>query len=45
MQVKITNGQVAIFPYSVGQFTYRQALRDVPSQAGFPWNVSWPAQP
>lgn len=25
--------------------TYRQALRDVPSQAGFPWNVQWPAQP
>lgn len=23
--------------------TYRQALRDVPSQAGFPWNVQWPA--
>ena len=25
--------------------TYRQALRDVPSQAGFPWDVSWPTQP
>jgi hypothetical protein len=25
--------------------TYRQALRDVPSQAGFPWAVEWPAQP
>jgi len=24
---------------------YRQALRDVPSQAGFPWNVSWPEAP
>jgi hypothetical protein len=24
---------------------YRQALRDVPSQAGFPWNVTWPTQP
>jgi hypothetical protein len=22
--------------------TYRQALRDVPNQAGFPWNVVWP---
>lgn len=21
---------------------YRQALRDVPNQAGFPWNVEWP---
>ena len=25
--------------------TYRQALRDVPKQAGFPWDVQWPAQP
>lgn len=25
--------------------TYRQVLRDVPLQAGFPWNVSWPTQP
>lgn len=24
---------------------YRQALRDVPSQAGFPWTVTWPEQP
>ena len=25
--------------------TYRQALRDVPSQAGFPWDVQWPVEP
>lgn len=25
--------------------TYRQALRDVPAQAGFPWEVQWPTQP
>jgi hypothetical protein len=25
--------------------TYRQALRDVPSQTGFPWSVQWPTQP
>ena len=25
--------------------TYRQVLRDVPSQAGFPWEVEWPKQP
>jgi len=25
--------------------TYRQALRDVPSQAGFPQSVTWPQQP
>ena len=24
---------------------YRQALRDVPEQAGFPWDVKWPEQP
>jgi hypothetical protein len=24
---------------------YRQALRDVPTQAGFPWTVDWPAKP
>jgi hypothetical protein len=25
--------------------TYRQALRDVPSQSGFPWEVTWPTTP
>lgn len=24
---------------------YCQALRDVPAQAGFPWNVTWPQAP
>jgi hypothetical protein len=24
---------------------YRQALRDIPSQAGFPTNVTWPTKP
>lgn len=24
---------------------YRQALRDVPGQAGFPWEVTWPQEP
>jgi hypothetical protein len=24
---------------------YRQALRDVPSQAGFPWTITWPQPP
>ena len=24
---------------------YRQALRDVPEQAGFPWSVVWPEKP
>jgi hypothetical protein len=25
--------------------TYRQALRDVTVQDGFPWNVTWPVEP
>ncbi len=24
---------------------YRQALRDVPTQVGFPWDITWPSQP
>jgi hypothetical protein len=24
---------------------YRQALREIPDQAGFPWSVEWPKQP
>jgi hypothetical protein len=25
--------------------TYRQALRDIPSQAGFPNEITWPTEP
>jgi hypothetical protein len=25
--------------------SYRQALRDIPNQAGFPWYVQWPKKP
>jgi len=25
--------------------TYRQALRDVSKQSGFPWNTTWPTEP
>jgi hypothetical protein len=25
--------------------TYRQALRDVTQQSGFPWTITWPEQP
>lgn len=34
-------------PDSVSQpwATYRQALRDVPTQATFPWDIQWPTQP
>jgi len=24
---------------------YRQALRDIPLQEGYPWNIEWPADP
>jgi hypothetical protein len=24
---------------------YREALREVPEQAGFPWDVQWPTEP
>lgn len=24
---------------------YRQALRDIPSQEGFPWDINWPTPP
>jgi hypothetical protein len=24
---------------------YRQALRDVPLQVGFPWTITWPVEP
>jgi hypothetical protein len=25
--------------------TYRQALRDLPKETGFPWDMTWPEQP
>lgn len=30
---------------AVAWATYRQALRDVTSQAGFPWQITWPSEP
>lgn len=30
---------------SLGWSTYRQALRDIPNQEGFPWSITWPEQP
>ena len=24
---------------------YRQALRDIPTQEGFPWTITWPVEP
>jgi len=38
--------QVADAPVDKAEWaTYRQALRDVTAQSGFPWEVTWPTQP
>ena len=38
--------QVADAPVDqVAWATYRQALRDMPSQAGFPNTINWPVEP
>lgn len=38
--------QVADAPVNKAAWaTYRQALRDLPSQAGFPHNITWPNKP
>lgn len=38
--------QVADAPVDAAAWaTYRQALRDVPQQAGFPENITWPEVP
>ena len=38
--------QVADSPVSKTQWaTYRRALRDLPAQSGFPWEVIWPTTP
>jgi len=46
MLVKITNGNVDTYPYSVGKLR-RQALRDITTHANWP-NLSeadWPTKP
>lgn len=38
--------QVADAPVDqVAWAAYRQALRDITAQAGFPWTIEWPTQP
>jgi hypothetical protein len=32
-------------PVSTEWATYRQALRDITTQAGFPWTITWPVKP
>ena len=40
-----TQGKDIADNISTAWATYRQALRDIPAQDGFPWNVQWPTQP
>lgn len=39
--------QVSDAPQAIkdGYVTYRQSLRDVPLQSGFPWTITWPVEP
>ena len=39
--------QAADVPQSIkdNYASYRQALRDLPTQTGFPWTITWPTQP
>lgn len=37
----LENNQAQDFDWAA----YRQALRDVPSQEGFPWQIQWPVEP
>jgi len=32
-------------PQDFAWASYRQALRDITAQAGFPWTINWPTQP
>lgn len=38
--------QLADAPVDAGLWAiYRQALRDIPAQDGFPWEIVWPSDP
>ena len=36
---------LADYPATAEQTAYRQALRDITDQAGFPNNITWPEEP
>ena len=36
---------LADYPATAEQTAYRQALRDITSQDGFPTNITWPTKP
>lgn len=40
-----TQGKDIADNISTAWAAYRQALRSIPEQAGFPWDVQWPTQP
>lgn len=40
-----TQGKDIADAVSTAWATYRQALRDLPAQPGFPWDVQWPVTP
>lgn len=51
---KLTASDVAVLPdrwaimtteQQTAWATYRQALRDITEQTGFPWEVQWPQEP
>lgn len=40
-----TQARDVVLPNDAEWAAYRQALRDISSQPGFPWTVEWPVQP
>ena len=36
---------LADYPATAAQTAYRQALRDITDQSGFPTNITWPTKP
>lgn len=38
---QVADSPVDLVPWAA----YRQALRDVPAQEGFPWTIDWPIKP
>jgi len=43
--VTVTRAYEAGVPVSAEWVAYRQALRDIPQQPGFPDNIQWPTKP
>lgn len=42
---RVARAMETLVPLAPAWLAYRQALRDVPEQAGFPATVTWPAEP